>query len=97
MERLIHGAEAEYNKVPIWDYSKLGALFGPTEVNNGKFKYYSARTPGELSKILDDKEFCTTNPTSGVTQVVEIFVGVLDAPVTINLITKAIEEFNTVK
>lgn len=97
VERLIHGEKAEYNKVPIWDYSKLGDMFGPLEVSKGKFKHYSARTSDDLEAILADKQFAETNPANGVTQVVEVFLGVLDAPVTITLITKAIEEFNRVK
>jgi len=97
VERLIHGEEAEYNKVPIWDYSKLGDMFGPLEVSKGKFKYYSAKTSDDLEAILGDKQFAETNPANGVTQVVELFLGVLDAPVTIKLITKAIEDFNKVK
>jgi pyruvate decarboxylase len=29
VERLIHGLEAQYNKVPIWDYGGLSKVFGP--------------------------------------------------------------------
>ncbi|KAK5046012.1 hypothetical protein LTR84_008799 [Exophiala bonariae] len=97
VERLIHGPEADYNKVPIWDYSKLGELFGPAQTKAGKFKYYNARTPDDLETILADTDFAEKNPANGTTQVVELFLDTLDQPVTIPLITKAIEEFNKVK
>lgn len=94
VERLIHGPQAPYNSVPVWDYSKLGSLFGPSY----PFKYYSARTPDELEAILfGDKEFAETSPRNGVTQVVELFLGKLDAPESVLRITRSIEDMNRAK
>ena len=59
MERLIHGLEAEYNKVPEWNYSKIPELFAPTK----KFRYYSVKTPDDLLRLMKDKEFATAECT----------------------------------
>ncbi len=55
------------------------------------------RLRDELSKVLDEEDFRETNAAGRVTQVVEIFVAVLDALGAIVLTAKATEESNKVK
>lgn len=97
VERLIHGPHEPYNTVPVWDYSKLGELFGPTAAAEGKFKHYSARTPDELLAILGNEEFAKVNPEKKITQVVELHLEMLDAPASVKNVGKAIDEFNATK
>lgn len=97
VERLIHGPQQAYNAVPAWDYSKLGELFGPKAIPEGKFKHYSARTSDELLAILSNEEFAKLNPAKNVTQVVELHLDMLDAPASLRNIGKSIDEFNATK
>ena len=54
VERLIHGKEAFYNEVAIYDYSLLSKAFGPAFES----KYHGpVKTCGELSTLLDDAAF----------------------------------------
>lgn len=53
VERLIHGMEASYNKVPIWSYSKLCETFGPSFPT----RYYRIETGDELEKLIADPTF----------------------------------------
>ncbi len=53
VERLIHGMEASYNKVPDWNYSKMCDFFGPSFKNH----YYKIKTPDELLQLLGDETF----------------------------------------
>ncbi|KAH8807860.1 putative pyruvate decarboxylase [Xylogone sp. PMI_703] len=86
VERLIHGMEAPYNKIPDWSYSKMCDLFGPSFQS----RYYLVKTGGELLKVLEDPEFNSAQ----CTQIVELVLGKHDAPLTVRLVTAAIEEFN---
>jgi pyruvate decarboxylase len=53
VERLIHGMEASYNKVPEWAYSKLCETVGPSY----PARYYRVETGDELEKLLTDPTF----------------------------------------
>jgi pyruvate decarboxylase len=54
VERLIHGKEAFYNEVAIYDYSALAKAFGPAYQS----KYHGPiKTCGDLSKLLKDPGF----------------------------------------
>lgn len=53
VERLIHGMEAPYNKVPIWDYSKLCGAFGPSFPT----RYYRIETGDQLVELISDSKF----------------------------------------
>lgn len=89
VERLIHGPEAEYNKVAYWDYSKLAATFGPAF----KSTYHGPITKTEqLVKLLSSGELRG----SGF-QLVEVVLGVMDAPKSVKLVGAAIDEFNKQK
>jgi len=81
--------EAPYNTVPVWDYSKLGELFGPDK----PFKYFSARTPDELDQVLGDEAF--NEPTC--TQLLEVFLDKHDAPKAIKDVAAGVESFNKLK
>jgi pyruvate decarboxylase len=59
VERLIHGMEASYNKVPEWAYSKLCEAFGPSYPT----RYYRVETGDELEKLLTDPTFNTADRT----------------------------------
>ncbi|KAK9365562.1 thiamine diphosphate-binding protein [Lipomyces kononenkoae] len=85
-ERLIHGSEATYNKIPTWDYSKICELFGPSFQK----KYYRIEKPEQLLKLLKDTEFNAAH----CTQVVELILDKHDAPMSVKRSAKAVEEFN---
>ncbi|KAK9327184.1 thiamine diphosphate-binding protein [Lipomyces starkeyi] len=89
VERLIHGMEASYNKVPYWDYSKICELFGPSVKN----KYYRIETAEELLKLLSDSEFNAAH----CTQVVELILNKHDAPMSVIRTAQAVERFNEEK
>ena len=57
MERLIHGMDAPYNTVPVWDYGALFQAFGPEY----KTKCFKVKTPDELDSLLADEEFKTAS------------------------------------
>lgn len=86
IERLIHGMEAAYNKIPDWDYSALCQTFGPS-FNS---RYYRIATGSELVKLLSDPEFNAAD----CTQVVELILGKHDAPFSVKFATQAVENFN---
>jgi len=86
IERLIHGMEAAYNKVPDWDYSAICHTFGPSF----KSRYYRIATGSELVKLLSDPEFNAAD----CTQVVELILGKHDAPLAVKLAAQAVENFN---
>lgn len=45
--------EASYNKVPIWEYSKLCDTFGPSFST----RYYRVETGAELDNLFLDESF----------------------------------------
>jgi pyruvate decarboxylase len=53
VERLIHGMNASYNTVPIWDYGALFQAFGPSY----KTKHHLVKTPDDLDAVLANEEF----------------------------------------
>jgi pyruvate decarboxylase len=54
VERLIHGLHAQYNKVPIWDYSGLAKVFGPSFPS----KYHGpVKTCEQLASLLASPNF----------------------------------------
>ena len=54
VERLIHGKDAFYNTLPLWDYDGLRKVFGPSHPS----KYHGPITTGEqLDKLIADPEF----------------------------------------
>ena len=60
IERLIHGRDAPYNTIPVWDYGALFQAFAPKH----KTKHILVKTPEELDAVLNDAEFAaTTTPT----------------------------------
>lgn len=51
MERLIHGREAAYNKIPKWDYRALFKAFAP----DFKTKHHLVKIADDLDRVLNDK------------------------------------------
>jgi len=87
VERLIHGRDAAYNKLPDWDYSLLAPAFGPACPS----KYHGPiTTPEALDALLSDATFAAAEEF----QLVELKLGYLDAPLSLRLATAAVEEFN---
>lgn len=72
MERLIHGMEASYNKVPRWAYSKLCETFGPSY----PAKYYRVETGDELLELLADPQFAKADCTQVSLNDHEIIYGI---------------------
>ncbi|KAI7387565.1 pyruvate decarboxylase, partial [Hortaea werneckii] len=87
VERLIHGKDASYNAVPLWDYKALTSVFGPQYHT----KYYGPiRTCEALDDLLADEAFNACERF----QLVELILPELDAPVSVRLTTEAVEAFN---
>lgn len=58
VERLIHGKQATYNDVAIYDYSTLDKTFGPDHPSN----YHGPiKTCGDLKKLLSNPDFGNAN------------------------------------
>ncbi|ARJ50596.1 alpha-keto acid decarboxylase family protein [Staphylococcus lutrae] len=79
VEKKIHGETAEYNNIQTWDYKLLPALFG-----NKAIPTYDVRTTNELKATMDRIE---AQPNT--MHVVEVHMDVLDAPETLDAISKA--------
>ncbi|KAH8650115.1 thiamine diphosphate-binding protein [Xylariales sp. PMI_506] len=54
VERLLHGWNASYNDVPLWDYS---AIFEAMAPNAGTVKGFKVETSTELDRLLSDEAF----------------------------------------
>ncbi|KAH7188107.1 thiamine diphosphate-binding protein [Fusarium flagelliforme] len=90
VERLIHGKEAFYNEVAIYDYSLLAKTFGPAFES----KYHGPiKMCGELSALLEDPTFGN----AGCLEMVELILPPLDAPSAVIKTGAAIDEFNKAK
>jgi pyruvate decarboxylase len=70
IERAIHGRKQEYNDIAPWRHDLTLRFFGQDESPTEK-KSFAARTWGELSAVLNDKQIQWGNGT----KVVEIFMG----------------------
>jgi pyruvate decarboxylase len=55
VERYFNGWEAEYNDVPMWDYSALFRAFSPET----KVKTFQVSKAADLDSLLSDKAFQT--------------------------------------
>lgn len=87
IERLIHGKEAEYNDVAIYDYAILANAFGPAF----KSKYHGTiRTCGQLIALLQTPGFGD----EGCLSMVEVILPALDAPKAVIKTGATIDEFN---
>ncbi len=90
IERLIHGKDAFYNKVPDWDYSGLAKVFGPEYPS----RYYGPiGTAQALDDLLADPEFNDSDRF----RLVELKLGYLDAPAAVRQASAAVEAFNQKK
>lgn len=90
VERLIHGKNAPYNKVPDWDYSSLAKVFGPDIPS----KYWGRVDTCEgLEHVFADAEFNDGK----MMRVLELGLGYLDAPANVLALGPAIDEFNRKK
>ncbi|KAF2811336.1 DHS-like NAD/FAD-binding domain-containing protein [Mytilinidion resinicola] len=90
IERLIHGKDASYNEVAIYDYSALAKALGPAH----PAKYHGpVKTCGDLTKLLKEPGFGD----AGCFELVELVLGRLDAPGSVIKTGAAIDEFNKAK
>jgi pyruvate decarboxylase len=62
--------EASYNKVPIWDYSKLCGAFGPSFPT----RYYRVETGDQLVELISDSKFNAADCTQVGTIIVWMLV-----------------------
>ncbi|GAA5839647.1 hypothetical protein JCM11251_003568 [Rhodosporidiobolus azoricus] len=77
IERLIHGPEAEYNDIALFNWKYLLPLFTPSTTSPSKGgKYHLASNRSELESLLADPELAEPDRI----HLVEIKVGKLDAP-----------------
>jgi pyruvate decarboxylase len=90
IERLIHGKDAFYNKVPDWNYAGLAKVFGPEYPS----KYWGPIGTAEaLDDLVADPEFND----SECFRLVELKLGYLDAPAAVRQASAAVETFNQKK
>ncbi|KAF4944284.1 hypothetical protein FSARC_14717 [Fusarium sarcochroum] len=55
-ERFVHGADAHYNDIPQWQYSKLPSVLTPVG-QEAQIKTWKISSRRELDTLLDDKAF----------------------------------------
>jgi len=55
IERFIHGKERKYNDISNWDWTGLLKPLG--DPDGKRTRSYRVKTPDELSRVLEDKEF----------------------------------------
>ncbi|WP_100007058.1 alpha-keto acid decarboxylase family protein [Staphylococcus pseudintermedius] len=79
VEKKIHGENAKYNDIQMWDYKLLPALFGNKDIPT-----YDVKTSNDLKVAMDQID---QNPDT--MHVVEVHMDVLDAPANLNEISKA--------
>lgn len=89
VERLIHGKDADYNAVALWDYSNLCKTFGPAHAS----KYHGPIDTDK--KFMDLIHEADLDPDH--LHVVELALGPMDAPMSVAKTTAAIEAFNEKK
>lgn len=87
IERYIHGFDAEYNDVPTWKYKDIVNVFGGAARGA---KTYQVRTLGEVSELLNNKEFNAAK----VLQFVELYIPKEDAPRALKLTVAASARLN---
>ncbi len=71
--QVIHGPEATYNKIALWDWQKLLSVF---DSDGLRTKSWKASTRGELEEILANPDFAKADKL----QLLEVRMGPLDAP-----------------
>lgn len=74
IERLIHGADREYNDIQMWQYHKTFEFFGAKE---GTYRSEVVKTPAELDALLNDKDI--QEPTK-ITLIEILMEDKMDAP-----------------
>lgn len=88
IERFIHGMDATYNDVALWDYKDLPRVFGAKE---GKSKSYQIKTKAQVNRLLEDKNFSTAD----ALQFVELYIPKKDAPRALKLTAEASAKVNS--
>ncbi|OCL10022.1 pyruvate decarboxylase [Glonium stellatum] len=81
VERLIHGLNADYNNIPLWNYAALLKAMGPDVAS----KSYQVAKSAELDQLLQDEAFCHAS----YPQLVELFMDPFDCPDSIKLLGAA--------
>ena len=89
IERKIHGAEAKYNDIHEWKYTKLLDVFN---ANPKKSKAYQVHTKTEMGKLLKDKSFATGKSI----ELVEVFMLKQDAPRALEVMAQKTARLNKV-
>lgn len=72
IERVIHGPRRKYNDINMWDYSKLGDVFG---LKNRKSLSFTVSTEQELADAMK-----AVNANREQLAIVEVILGMDDAP-----------------
>jgi len=71
--QVIHGPTAEYNRIALWDWQRLLAVFDPAGTRT---KSWKASTRGQLEEILANPEFGAADKL----QLLEVRMDGMDAP-----------------
>ena len=86
IERWIHGFDAAYNDIVMWNYTDLPAVFGATPGKH--YHKHKATTKGEVEALFGDKAFAE----GGGLQFVELVMPREDAPKALVLTAKSAEK-----
>ncbi|EJU00145.1 pyruvate decarboxylase [Dacryopinax primogenitus] len=87
IERFIHGPNRTYNDIQPWKWTQLLSVFGAAE---GSYATYQVKTFEELSALLKDPKFAAAEKL----QIVELFIGKMDAPRALRLQAEATAKVN---
>ena len=90
IERLINGAEAEYNDIQPWDYKLLPAVFQATP---DSIRTYTVHTRAELEMLLMDSSFGPAehfNEKKPPLRLIELHMAKHDAPECLNELMDAV-------
>ncbi|KZO92821.1 pyruvate decarboxylase [Calocera viscosa TUFC12733] len=87
IERFIHGPNRKYNDIQPWKWTKLLDVFGAPE---DAYATHQVKTFEELEKLLDDPGFGSADRI----QLVEVFIGKMDAPRALKLQAEATARVN---
>jgi pyruvate decarboxylase len=88
IERFIHGMDAIYNDIQLWDYKDLPRVFGAKE---GTVKTFQIKTKAQVHQLFEDKQFNAAN----VLQFVELYIPKKDAPRALKLTAEASARTNS--
>ena len=87
VERFIHGWDAEYNDIQLWNHKSIVNTFGAKE---GAYRTYTVKTKDETEALFHDEAFNSAD----VLQFVELYMPKDDAPRALKLTAEMSAKIN---